>query len=343
MDSPPHSAAPPVTVGLHAVIVAVSDEQPRLLVVRKPSHSLARAAALGAVPAADPALAGLPYGPFDPEHDRTLELGLRRWVQALTRQPLGYVEQLYTFGDQGRDPWERVGGPRVISVGYLALVRETPPNPDFAAEWQDWYRFFPWEDWRDGRPALIDGRIAPMLEAWAAAADTAARRERASIAFGLAGAGWAGETVLERYELLYEAGLVPESWRDRGQEPPPALFQGGRPLLGEPMALDHRRILATAMGRLRGKIRYRPVVFELMPPHFTLLQLQRSVEALSGVRLHKQNFRRLLEQNRLVEGTGAVEPHTGGRPAEQFRFRREVLRERPAAGIGLPERRDRTA
>ena len=45
---------------------------------------------------------------------------------------------------------------------------------------------------------------------------------------------------------------------------------------------DHRRILATGIARLRAKIKYRPVVFELMPPDFTLLQLQRSVEALGG-------------------------------------------------------------
>jgi hypothetical protein len=78
------------------------------------------------------------------------------------------------------------------------------------------------------------------------------------------------------------------------------------------------------------------VVFELLPPTFTLLQLQRVVEALAGVRLHKQNFRRVLETGRLVEGTGRRDVHTGGRPAERFRFRREVLRERPAPGVGLP-------
>jgi hypothetical protein len=102
------------------------------------------------------------------------------------------------------------------------------------------------------------------------------------------------------------------------------------------MSLDHRRILATALGRLRGKLKYRPVVFELLPPTFTLLQLQRVVEALSGVRLHKQNFRRLVENAGLVEGTGQQDAETGGRPAELFVFRREVLRERPAPGVGLP-------
>jgi hypothetical protein len=89
------------------------------------------------------------------------------------------------------------------------------------------------------------------------------------------------------------------------------------------------------MGRLRGKMKYRPVVFELMPPEFTLLELQHTVEALSGIRLHKQNFRRLVESQGLVEGTGRMSRKAGGRPAEQFRFRREVLRERPAPGVRL--------
>ena len=137
--------------------------------------------------------------------------------------------------------------------------------------------------------------------------------------------------VLERYELLYEAGLIQEAWRDHGQ---PAIPADG-PIFGMAMAADHRRILATAIGRLRGKIKYRPVVFELMPPSFTLLQLQRTVEALSGVRLHKQNFRRLVERQGLVEETGGISAETGGRPARLVRFRREVLLERPAPGLRL--------
>ncbi len=171
------------------------------------------------------------------------------------------------------------------------------------------------------------------------------RRERADICFGQGGAPWNGERVHDRFELLYEVGLVAEAFRDVPSEAFPAPAQApvarkGRPAcasgfdpgirLGRPLALDHRRILASALGRLRGKLRYRPVVFELLPGTFTLLQLQRTVEALAGVRLHKQNFRRLVEQGGLVEGTGRLEAGTGGRPAELFRFRRDVLRERPA-------------
>jgi len=80
-------------------------------------------------------------------------------------------------------------------------------------------------------------------------------------------------------------------------------------------------------------------VFELLPQRFTLLELQKVVEALSGVRLHKQNFRRLVTRGGLVEGTGERDHNTGGRPAELFEFRKEVLRERPAPGVGLPRSR----
>jgi hypothetical protein len=111
---------------------------------------------------------------------------------------------------------------------------------------------------------------------------------------------------------------------------------GVEPIFGQPMHHDHRRILATGVARLRAKIKYRPVVFELMPESFTLLRLQRSVEALAGLRLHKQNFRRLVEQQGLVEETGDMSSDTGGRPAKLVRFRREVLRQRSVLGARLP-------
>ena len=65
-------------------------------------------------------------------------------------------------------------------------------------------------------------------------------------------------------------------------------------------------ILATAISRLRAKLKYRPVIFELMPVEFTLTDLQRTVEAISGRHLHKQNFRRLVERSALLEPTGKL-------------------------------------
>ena len=105
---------------------------------------------------------------------------------------------------------------------------------------------------------------------------------------------------------------------------------------GRQMFADHRRILATGIARLRAKIKYRPVVFELMSETFTLLQLQRTIEALAGLTLHKQNFRRLIEQQELVEETGETTSETGGRPAKLFRFHQAVLEERALTGTKLP-------
>jgi hypothetical protein len=320
--------SPSLVVGLNACIVAVTGEVPRLLTVERAEHGL------GAAGADEPAL---PFGPLDPAGHRTLELGLRGWVREQTGLELGYAEQLYTFGDRHRDPRERAGGPRVISIAYLALVREQRVSGAGRARWRGFYEFLPWEDGRGGRPPLIDEVIAPALARWVGQSTDAntrrARRERADITFGLRGAAFDAERVLERYELLYEAGLVSEATRDWGRH-----SQRRKQRLGDAMALDHRRLIATALGRLRGKLKYRPVVFELVPPTFTLLRLQRVVEALAGVRLHKQNFRRLVERAGLVEGTGVVEPQRVGRPAELFRFRREVLRERRAPGVGLGRR-----
>src|SRR5439155_5410467 len=106
-------------------------------------------------------------------------------------------------------------------------------------------------------------------------------------------------------------------------------------VLGESMRFDHRRIVATAIARLRAKLKYRPVIFELMNAKFTLTELQRTAEAISGRHLHKQNFRRLVETGTLVEPIGETSTTTGGRPAALFGFRREVLAERPAAGLRL--------
>jgi hypothetical protein len=333
---------------LNAVIVAVTEEVPRILTVQRAEHALAEQMP-GDSARDEKVLEALPFGPFDPASDRTLELGLRRWVREQTGLEIGYVEQLYTFGNRNRDPLEREGGPRVISVAYIALVREGRLSGTGEAVWRNWYRFFPWEDWRSGRPGIIESEIIPALEGWIRGAPDAAhrreRRERSDIHFGLHGAPWVAERALDRYELIYETGLAAEAQRDGQEFDPGVPNPKDRRLtteklshLGQPMALDHRRILVSALGRMRGKLKYRPVVFELLPSTFTLLQLQRVVEALVGVRLHKQNLRRLVEHGGLVEGTGRYDSRTGGRPAELFRFRREVLRERPAPGVGLPTR-----
>lgn len=326
------SQTPRVVIGLSAVIVAVTEEAPYVVVTRD---------AVGGVH-------GLPFGPFDPAGDRTLELSLRGWVHEQTGFNIGYVEQLYTFGDRGREtPLAEIESSvdRVISISYLALTPSRAVLDRAGARWSSWYDFFPWEDWRDGRPPLIDDIIAPKLKAWAQetpdADISAQRRNRARLAFALDGAVWNEERALERYELLYEAGLAPEAARDRARHDGKiAPSMTALPGLGDPMTSDHRRILATAIGRLRAKIKYRPVIFELAPELFTLLHLQRLVEAIAGLELHKQNFRRLLDRTGLVEGAGQFDASAGGRPAELFRSRRDTLNERSVGGVHVPPPRE---
>jgi hypothetical protein len=311
----------PIEIGLSAAIVAVEADEPFILVSGDAKSEIR---------------AGLPYGTFDPVAHRTFEIGLRAWVSAQTALSVGYVEQLYTFGDRGRHARPGDTGSHVVSVGYLALTRMSHNAALRAAGagFEPWYRFFPWEDWRGGRPDILD-TIAPLLEQWAKSGRDdptrpPGRRERLRHCFGVGGSPWDEEKVLDRYELLYEAGLIEEARRD-GREA--TAVRGKTPALGEPMRFDHRRILATAIARLRAKLKYRPVVFELMRPDFTLTELQRTVEAISGRHLHKQNFRRLVEAAALVEPTGETSTATGGRPAAVYRFRRDVTQERPAPGL----------
>lgn len=295
---------------LVAVLVAVTDEQPRVLTTH-----CARA---------------LPAGPLQNSH-RSLQNGLRQWVEEQTHHKLGYVEQLYTFADKGRF---YASGERVISVSYLALTMEGSATPETEVGWQDWYRYFPWEDWRAGMPRSLAEVVLPALKQWAAADPALAhsRWQRLVYAFGLEGFAWSEDLVLQRYELLYEAGLVAEALR----EPLSTDLPATDPVYGLSMRYDHRRILATGMARVRAKIKYRPVMFELMPESFTLLQLQKTVEAIAGRALHKQNFRRLIEQQNLVEETGASTVGTAGRPAKLFRFKGDVIAERAIAGTTLP-------
>jgi len=287
-----------LSLSLDAVIVAVTDGRPRVLTTTQAGAD---------IPA-------LPSGLLDADGDATLELGLRRWISAQTGLAVGYVEQLYTFGD--RDRQRTAADARHLSVAYLGLVREAQPAP--GAAWLDGYDLLPWEDRRAGVPVIVASQLRPALVRGAGRNE--ARRHRVLSNFGDRRT-WDAIRVLERYELLYEAELVPERHRDRGRA-------NAVESAGTQLAWDHRRIVATALGRLRGKLKYRPVVFELLPETFTLLQLQRTVEALTGMRLHKQNFRRLVENGRFLEPTRALERPARGRPAKLFRFRKEVVRAR---------------
>src|SRR5690606_183605 len=162
-----------------------------------------------------------------------------------------YVEQLYTFVDTLRT---RASGHPVLYVGYLGLVKEAEDSLlEASASWQDWYRYFPWEDHRTGKPDWIARLFYPHLKKWVAFAEDESvrhnRQRRVDMCWGQGQYPWIEDNTLFRYELLYEVGLIPES----------PLFDGSisENYTGRAMQHNHRRVLAMAMSRLRAKIKYR--------------------------------------------------------------------------------------
>ena len=141
-----------ISICLSAVVVAATTDEPRVLSLQAKTREGADA---------------LPSGQLAPEH-RTLESGLRAWVERQTKQQLGYVEQLYTFGDRDRSSMDQGAAEWALAVAYLALVREARPAGLAEASWRNWYGYFPWEDWRSGRTAILDV-IERRLRAWAKA------------------------------------------------------------------------------------------------------------------------------------------------------------------------------
>lgn len=283
----------PTSARLHAelvaVVITVAGGEPAVLAAGDPPH--------------------LPAGPLRDDH-HSLQAGVRAFAEEQTGHALGYVEQLYTFADLGRTGRAQ----HAISVSYLGLSRAGVGDTG----WAPVYELLPWEDRRRSVDAVR--RLTPALDRWG---------DRANHLFGLGGNPWRPELALQRYELLWQAGLVAES--DTESDTP---SQAGA--TGPRMLHDHRRILATGLSRVRSALQYRPVVFELLPATFTLGQLQETVEALAGQAVHKQNFRRLVAQQELVEQTGATSNATGGRPAQLYRYRREVFEQRQHVGTKLP-------
>ncbi|BDG03296.1 NUDIX hydrolase [Anaeromyxobacter oryzae] len=159
-----------------------------------------------------------------------------------------FLEQLYTFGEPGRDPRTRV-----VTVAYYALV--------------DHGRF---------------------LEASRRSSDVVVARIEVP---------WDGET----------GGPVALAGPDGG-----AL----------PLAFDHAEIVGMAVKRLRGKLDYTPVGFQLLPAAFTLLELQRVHETVLGRPLNKDSFRRRMLASGELEATGRSEREVDHRPAELYRFAR---------------------
>ncbi len=156
-----------------------------------------------------------------------------------------YLEQLYTFGETGRDPRTRV-----ITVAYYALVDQ----------------------------ARFEEAVAE------------------------------GKAIIARLDI---------EWQGETGGPVKATDTVGNPM---ELAFDHGSILGMAVKRMRGKLNYTPIGFQLLPEAFTLRQLQEVHETILGRPLNKDSFRRRMLATEMLEATGKMEKDTAYRPAELYRF-----------------------
>ena len=249
---------PSLTVDILVFAVNESRDALRLLMIRRRNHPYIHCWALP--------------GGFV-EIDESLDEAARRELEEETGLRDIYMEQLYTFGEPGRDPRTRV-----ISTAYLALIQENTvavSAGDDAAE-AGWFTIRE----QDGEVTLI---------------------------------GDQGDI------LSYHVSRIP-------------LFMGGVASIQEiaskkensGIAFDHEKAIQMGISRLRNKAEYTNVLFGLMPPEFTLPELQKLYETVLGKPLDKANFRKKISG--YVEATGTKRNQEGTkRSPELYRFREQEI------------------
>jgi 8-oxo-dGTP diphosphatase len=176
--------------------------------------------------------------------EESLDAAARRELEEEAGIRPGHMEQLYTFGDPGRDPRGRV-----VTVAYFALVKLSDHTLH----------------------AATDAREAAWFSVWDA----------------------------------------------------------------PKLAFDHADVLATALQRLKGKVRYQPIGFELLPPKFTLTQLQRLYEVILERPLDKRNFRKKILAMDLLEELDEVEQDVSHRAARLYRFDHKKYKQLEKAGFNF--------
>ena len=129
-------------------------------------------------------------------------------------------------------------------------------------------------------------------------------------------------TLVKQFDESKQARLIELAvpWTGEAGDAVEARDETGKQL---PIAFDHARILGMAVSRLRGKLNYADIGFELLPRKFTLRQLQTIHETILGRSVNKDSFRRRLIASRLIAPTGQLEQSVGHRPAELYRFKRK--------------------
>ncbi len=273
-----------------------------------------------------PTKASFPSLAFDPDAHECLDSDVHKWVQGSTGLEVGRLEQVHTARrSSAADRLDYASS--ALSIGFLGLVPPQQRSTAMSGVWSRCLDFMPWEDRRRYGGLTGHERIGhallERLHASTLVGELAIERRarRIKSAFGLDGAVWDETATLERCALVQSLTETPAEVTVMALDAVPPID----------LVPDHLQILAAALGRLRARFRVRPIPVDLVPPVFTLLDLQRSAEAILGPSLHKQNFRRYVEGAGVIEATGTMRQQTGGRPAQLFRFRRDGVQERRLA------------
>lgn len=201
-----------------------------------------------------------------------------------------YLEQLYTFGDVGRDPRMRV-----ISTCYMALVdssRITAVAGDDAEDVK-WFKVVGLNDMFQNREETAEGlRVTREKELFLESVD-----------------GEVEIRTLLRQEERHVRGLVEQETEILGEK-------------GEGLAFDHAKVVSYGIERLRNKIGYTGVAFNLLPRYFTITEVQKIYEAILGRKLLAPNFRRKITP--MLKETDQVYTEGQHRPAKMFEYNMEI-------------------
>ena len=215
------------------------------------------------------------------EMDESLDQAASRELKEETSIDGVYMEQLYTFGDPGRDPRMRV-----ISCAYMALVDSSKLTVKAMDDAEDaaWFEV--------GYKFIREERI--VLEAGC--------QIRADY-----------QLLLENEGLQLEA-MVRQTTTIRGN----ATLNHTEILSQQGLSFDHGKVIVYGIERLRNKIEYTDIAFNLMPERFTLTELQQVYEIILGKEMLKANFRRKIAP--YVLETNDYTKDKGHRPSKLFRY-----------------------
>ncbi len=237
----------------------------------------------------------LPAAPFDPARGQSFEARLREWASIHTAAQITHVEQIGARLSHG-----------YIRICLLALVSDRNAFMPRGARWTPIADIFPWENWCDHEPEGLVQVLRPALYEWSKQArrkTSSLDREMLDVLFAGQAKNWKPALAGERFAVLYKAGLAPEAVRDSAGAAI-SMRQRHAAVYGQIMDAGDRQVLADTLSYLREKIAHHGIMPALLPGPFTLGALQKSVEAIVGVGLHTQNFRRDIVHSGQVIKTG---------------------------------------